>query len=239
MLPLLLTFISGLFFLVGIIIYKITKNKERLNLIAIASASVIILGLIFFDLLPEIIEIGNWWLSLFIMLGLALLMILDFFIPHHTHHHKEHHDNKKEHQGHINHIGVMTIAALLLHNLVEGMALYSVTLSSSKSGVLMCLGIGLHNLPFGLQIASYTENKKNIALIILLILSGLIGGIIVNFWGVINELILGIIIAITLGMILHILLFELLKEVIHNVKKKETIYGIIVGIIILILIRLI
>ncbi len=238
MISLFLTLISGLFFLVGITLYKIAKNKEKLNLISIGSGGVILLGLMVTDLIPELWEIGRWWLILFIFLGLSILMLLDLFIPHHEHHHKEKKDDIKEHHGHIIHIGLMTLMALLLHNFVEGIALYNISENSLKAGVLMTLGIGLHNLPFGLQIASYDKNNKNI-LILLLVLSGLAGGILARFFGELNELLLGAVIAITLGMIIHIFFFELLKEVINNRKKKETKYGIIIGIIILILISLI
>lgn len=238
MISLLLTLISGLFFLVGIILYKIAKNKEKLNLISIGSGGVILLGLMVTDLIPELWEIGRWWLILFIFLGLSILMLLDLFIPHHEHNHKEKKDDIKEHHGHIIHIGLMTLMALLLHNFVEGIALYNISENSLKAGVLMTLGIGLHNLPFGLQIASYDKNNKNI-LILLLVLSGLAGGILARFFGELNELLLGAVIAITLGMIIHLFFFELLKEVINNRKKKETKYGIIIGIIILILISLI
>lgn len=239
MISLLLTFLCGLFFLVGILLYKYSKNKERLNLISIACGCVILLGLIVTDLIPELLEIKKWWLILFVILGMSILLILDLFVPHHTHHHKEKKDDKEEHQGHIMHIGIMTIIALLLHNLVEGIALFSVSETNIKTGVLMTLGIGLHNLPFGFQVGSYTEKNKSHFLVILLITSGLFGGIIGYFFKGLNDLLLGAIIAITLGMILHIFLFELLKEVIANRKKKETIYGIIIGIIILICISLI
>lgn len=233
---LVLTFVCGLFFLIGIVIYKFSKNKNFLNLISISCACVVLFGLIIFDLIPELIEINEWWLILFVMLGLALLMILDLFVPNHSHHHIDNDENTKEHQDHIVHIGTITIIALLLHNMVEGMALYGMGTNNLKSGVLMCIGIGLHNLPFGFQIASFNEKKHNKVLLILLVLSGFIGGLIVYFFGSISEIILGIIIAVTLGMVLHIFLFELLKEVINNRKKKETIYGIIIGVIILVLI---
>ena len=38
-------------------------------------------------------------------------------------------------------------------------------------------------------------------------------------------------------MLLHILFFELLKEVLEEIDKKDTIYGIIIGIILLFLIN--
>lgn len=146
---LLLTVITGVFFLMGILFNKICKGNKNINILSIALSFVILLYLIIFDILPEISESFNFYALLFILLGLVLLKILDFFVPQHDHHHKDKNDNKKEHDNHLNHIGTITIIALLLHNILENMALYNVAIKDFKSGMFMCLGIGLHNLPLG------------------------------------------------------------------------------------------
>ena len=236
---LLLTLLSGLFFLIGVIVYRFVKHKKELTIGAMACALIVILGLICFDLVPELLEIKKWYLILCVVIGLLFLLLIDKLIPHHHHEHKENDEATKEHQGHLEHIGFITILALILHNMVESMALYSVASDNLTSGTLMCLGIGLHNLPFGFQIASNTKSRSKTVATILLVLSGLIGGLIVYAFGNISEFVTGIIIALTLGMLLYILIFELLKEVWSNIKKKSTICGIIIGITILMLINLI
>ncbi len=236
---LLFTFFSGLFFLVGIVGFRLAKRKIELTNMAMACALVVIMGLIVFDLMPELLEMNKWWLVLFVLLGLVILILIDKIVPHHHH---DHHDNDEEgedHQSHLAHIGIVTILALLLHNIIEGMALYGVTLGNVKSGALMLLGIGLHNIPFGFQIATYNKSKYNKILLVLLILSGFIGGLIFSICGSINSTVEGIVIAITLGMLLHILIFELLKEVWLNIRKRESICGIIIGVVILVLINII
>ena len=236
---LILTLVSGLFFLIGIIIYKIVKHKKELTIISMSCAMIIIIGLIVIDLIPHLIEMNNFLLVIFVVIGLLFILFIDKFIPHHHHDHHENDEHTKSHQHHLEHIGIITILALLLHNFVEGMALYSVTMENLKSGILMCIGIGLHNLPFGFQIATYDEKTSNKALIVLLVFSGLLGGLTIYLFGNISHLVEGIIIAITLGMIIHILFFELCKEVWDNINKKETIYGIIIGILLLLVINLI
>lgn len=236
---LLLTLLSGLFFLIGVIVYRFVKHKKELTIGAMACALIVILGLICFDLVPELLEIKKWYLILCVVIGLLFLLLIDKLIPHHHHEHKENDEATKEHQGHLEHIGFITILALILHNMVESMALYSVASDNLTSGTLMCLGIGLHNLPFGFQIASNIKSSSKTVATILLVLSGLIGGLIVYAFGNISEFVTGIIIALTLGMLLYILIFELLKEVWSNIKKKSTICGIIIGITILMLINLI
>ena len=49
---LLLTLISGLFFLIGIIVYKFIKHKKELTIGAMGCAFVVIIGLIALDLIP-------------------------------------------------------------------------------------------------------------------------------------------------------------------------------------------
>ena len=49
--------------------------------------------------------------------------------------------------------------AVILHNIIEGMSLYIVS-SDIISGLFMCLGIGLHNIPLGLIIASTLYNSN-------------------------------------------------------------------------------
>ena len=236
--PLFLTFISGLFFLIGIFIYKIVENKTKFANISIACAMIVLTGLIAGDLLPELLENSKWYYIFFVLLGFGGLILIDKLVPHHEHHHEENDEKMPDHVNHLNHISIITLLALLLHNLIEGIGLYSVAQSDIKSGLLMLFGIGMHNLPFGFQIANLSKNKKNIVLIVLLILSGFIGGLISSMFGTISHLFTNIITSITMGMLLHILIFELLKEVWQNKKEKDTICGIIIGIIILVIINL-
>ncbi len=235
---LLFTFLIGLFFILGLLVFHISKDKKKMTIFASSCAFVVVLGLIIFDLLPEVIETSNWWSIIFILLGLFLLKIIDIFVPHHHHHHKDIHDNVKEHDEHLNHIGIITVIALIFHNFIEGIGLYSVTLTDVKSGLLLGLGIGLHNLPLGIQIGSLEQDKKNNWLIGVLVLSSFIGGLVALSFGNIPEIVNNLILSLTLGMILHILIFELLGELINNAKKKEATYGIIIGIVVLIIINI-
>lgn len=235
---LLLTVITGVFFLMGILFNKICKGNKNINILSIALSFVILLYLIIFDILPEISESFNFYALLFILLGLVLLKILDFFVPQHDHHHKDKNDNKKEHDNHLNHIGTITIIALLLHNILENVALYNVAIKDFKSGMFMCLGIGLHNLPLGFQIGSNLKKENNFNIFILTI-SGLVGGLINLFIGNISEVITTYLLSFTLGMLIYLTFFELFKEVIENIKNRYTYYGIILGVIIIILLMFI
>ena len=216
-----LTMITGLFFLIGIYSLNKVKDKEKTTLFTISMASVVMFGLLAFHLLPELIGTKNLWLIIPAVIGFMLLILLDKFIPHHNHEHTDLSCDKHEHKLHLNHIGIITIIALAIHNLIEGLTLYSVTLNSVKSGVLMMLGIALHNVPLGFQIGNslkFTNHSK--VLILLLCFSSALGGFIYMLFGAVNESIISILLALTFGMLVYILVFELFNEIRRYLYKK-------------------
>lgn len=238
-----LTFIAGLFFLIGGLISLKVKNKEKLNAFSISLAIVIIINLLIMDLIPEILELLDGYdlsfkiliILIFAILGIAILKLLDFFIPDHHHDHHDNETNQEEHTSHIKHIGTLTLISLILHNLLEGFAIAGMTLNDYKIGLMVCLSVALHNIPLGTHIFSSIDIKKNKLLVLSLTLSSLVGGIIFLIIGDISSLVLAIISLITLGMLLYILFMELLPELLVNLRKKETIIGLITGIIIILI----
>jgi zinc transporter, ZIP family len=229
------TLLSGLFFLIGIVILDNIKNKERFSLFTISIAFIVMIGLILFDILPEVYSNKNIYMIFFIILGFILLLFLDKLIPHHHHQDKEKCNDLNEHNLHLNHVSTLTIIALIFHNMVEGAALYSVSINNYTSGLLMLISIGCHNIPLGFQIGNtLNKDKTNILLKFLLLISAMIGALILIIFGNINSIFESIILSITMGMLLYILIFELFRELQYNFKKKEVIYGIIIGILILI-----
>lgn len=119
------------------------------------------------------------------------------------------------------------------------MALFGVAITEIHVGILMCIGVGLHNIPAGMVITSaiiQKNNKKTFLILSLLIFSTLIGGLFMMFLSkFINDFILGIFLSVTLGMLFYISVFELLPKVYTNIKNKTTILGLILGILIIIL----
>ena len=236
---LMLTLIAGIFFLIGGLISLKVKNKDKLNAFSVALALVIIINLLAMDLIPEIFELLEDYnltfkiiiIVVFGILGILLLKVLDMFIP-------DHHDNetnKAEHESHMKHIGTLTLISLVLHNILEGFAIAGMTVNDFKIGFMVCVSVALHNIPLGTHIFSSLNMKKNKLLVAILTLSSLIGGLIFLAFESISPVVLAIISIITLGMLIYISILELLPELWTNRKKKETIIGLIVGIIIIII----
>lgn len=242
---LLITALAGFFFAIGVIISFIFKTNKNMYVFSLTLALMTLLGLIFFDLIPELFELknhifyGNSIIILSIIIGFLLLKILDAFIPSHSHKHREKNDNHKEHNLHLLHIGFITAISLFIHNFIEGASIYSVSLADVKSSLIMTLGVGLHNIPLGIEISQTFNNFKNnkiksFTLLLLLIISTFLGGFtIFLFNNIINEFVVVILISITLGMTLYLIFVEILKELFNYSLTKPIFYGIIMGMILI------
>ncbi len=231
-----LTFITGLFFLLGLFLTKVF-HKSKVNYLSNGLALVILIYLIFLDILPEILENFTYHYIIYIILGMVIIKLIDLFVPHHHHDHHELHDDKKDHNYHLNHISIITIMVLIVHNIIECIALYNVTRNGLKQGILMSIAIGLHNLPLGFQIGNQLQKNKYF-LISVLSLSGFLGGLIAAIIGQISIETELMILSFTIGMLLYLTFGELLPEVYKGRKNKNTWYGIGIGCIIIVILSI-
>ena len=132
-------------------------------------------------------------------------------------------------------MGTITILSLILHNILEGFAIFGMAINDFKVGILIAVSVGLHNVPLGMHIFSTLNIKENKKQTFLLAISSLIGGIIFLIVGNISNLIIGIITAITIGMLIYISLWELLPELKTTIKKKESLIGLGIGLLIILI----
>lgn len=242
---LLFTLGTGIFMIIGLCIVFLTKNNRKIVDLSISIAFSVMTMLIFAELLPEAYEkMREQFSSLqsillilgFVVVGILILKVLDLFVPDHDVHEKE-----TTIPENLFHIGIVSSIALVLHNIIEGMAIYSAVTIDPSMGFLVTIGVGLHNIPMGMVVTSTfyqaNFNKKKTTLFVLgIALSTFIGGLIMFFLsGIITSFILGILLSITLGMLFYIVVFELLDEMRNNHNPKITRIGIIVGIIIFLL----
>ena len=243
---LVLTLLLGVFIVVGAFIVFLTKNNAKFIDFSIALAAGVIFMLLWIDILPEayeVIEASNGgWKALYILagalIGFCLLKGLDHFIPDHD----DDLTTSSDDEANLKHISLISSIALVLHNIVEGMAVYTLTISDFTAGVMASLGVGLHNIPLGMVIASTfyqttNDKKKTWGLIALISLSTFLGGVnvyVFHFMEIMNV-IKAISLTLTLGMLLYILMMELLPKMIHSKNKKITTSGFLLGVILLLL----
>ena len=136
---LLITFVLGIFVLIGAAIAGFAKNEHRVSELSVAVALGAIVMLLALDLVPEVfegIEHIGWLLTVVaVVLGFAALAALDRFLPdadhgkHGAHGHVEDDDaHDLAHapvvSGHPHgsalHVSVAVVIALTVHNIIEG-----------------------------------------------------------------------------------------------------------------------
>lgn len=237
-LALFITFLLGFFIIIGVIIAFFLKKQKKVLDFIFAFALSILTMLILVDLLGHTIEhLGIKHIYLFILftcLGLLIFKIIDDFVP-------EHEDakmTKKEEKKNIVHIGVLATIALIIHNFVEGMAIYLTSANDINLGIMMALGVGLHNIPLGIIITTTLNSDKNtgkyLFCIISLFISSFLGGLLLYLLNIntVSDIVIGSLLALTIGMLLYIIIFELYPKVKKTTNKKITIIGLVAGVII-------
>lgn len=237
-LALFITFLLGFFIIIGVIIAFFLKKQKKVLDFIFAFALSILTMLILTDLLGHTIEhLGIKHIYLFILftcLGLLIFKIIDDFVP-------EHEDakmTKKEEKKNIVHIGVLATIALIIHNFVEGMAIYLTAANDINLGIIMALGVGLHNIPLGIIITTTLNSDKNtgkyLFCIISLFISSFLGGLLLYLLNIntVSDIVIGSLLALTIGMLLYIIIFELYPKVKKTTNKKITIIGLVTGVII-------
>ncbi len=235
-----ITLLLGVFIILGALAVHLFKRHELIEQVSIAFACGTMVMLVFLDLLPEAVEaVGSsrWYLVvLFAILGVVLLKLLDHWVPDHDHAHGLQHDCTEEN---VMHIGIMSSIAVLLHNMIEGMAVYGLAMESTRMGLLVALGVGLHNIPMGMIITPTLEHEPRRfrwTVLAIAAVSTFLGGLIMHLVSfAISPFLLGVLIALTLGMLIYIIGFELVPHLLHSSNKKLSVLCALAGVILILL----
>lgn len=235
---LIITFALGIFLLSGILVVKLARGSKSIEQLSIAIALGTMGSLVIMELIPEVLETFRGTQLIYagaaVLAGVAVLKLLDHFIPDH-----ESAKDTEQTQENVIHIGIISAVAIILHNIVEGMAVYSITVESVRMGLLVALGVGLHNIPMGMLMYSTLQKdsrRKQILILGLAAISTFAGGILMlTIQPVLNGFVIGILICLALGMLIYIIGFELIPHLFHAKRKWLSLIGVIAGILIIII----
>ncbi len=215
------TFIGGLLAL---------KFRDKLHLVLGFSAGAII-GVAFFDLLPEAIELASTQyeistITACVALGFVIFMIIDRFIAPH-HHDEEHCENE-------NHRGKLGAGSLSFHSLLDGLAIGLSFQVSVSVGIIVTIAVLVHDFSDGINTVGLilkNGGNKSQALKWLTIdsIAPIIGIIISTFLNF-SEAILGIMLALFCGFFLYLGASDLLPESHHQHPTLWTTFMTILGV---------
>ena len=171
----------------GVIACLFRKDSDKTVSLLLSFAAGVMTAVVCFDLLTEALHtettVSNVWMVIVgVIVGFALIALLNAWIDKATNHEVAHIDENHprtadslEELTHANHLhehlegrqprsglflaGLVMAAAIALHNVPEGMVIgasFAVTVDeilSNRGGLLMALVIGLHNIPEGMAVA--------------------------------------------------------------------------------------
>ena len=245
MIPVIITLIAGLATVIGAL-FAGEKHNDNARSFSLAFATGIMLMISLGELFGESSEtIGIPLALLMIVCGALISLILDILLPHHHDHdnHEEHHLEEPGHYilececSHKNSISRGMIVALLLHNLIEGLATGTTASSDIRLGISMALGIAIHNIPIGttLAVSEISAGKKKSGAILTAALVGLsqpLGALmgLVLLKGLMNPSVMGVCNGLVSGILIFISFDELWPASRETGSRNMTIFALLAGI---------
>ena len=146
----LVTLVAGLSTTLGAVLASKVKNRTFQSF-SLAFATGIMLMISLGEMLPDAFDgLGTPLALIFMVVGAFLSLALDLLFPHHHDEEEEpgHYINECE-CSHSHTISHGMVAALILHNVIEGIATGVAVQSNLRLGISMALGIAIHNVPIG------------------------------------------------------------------------------------------
>lgn len=235
-LPLLLSLVAGLSTVLGAFLFlQNFCKREHLSFFLGMSAGVMI-HLSFLELLPSSVDrIGFFKANLFFFIGILIVALLDFLVPHH-------YIEKKIAKSHkvadpkLLSTGLIVTLGLIIHNLPEGMAVFASSYENIKLGILLTLAIAIHNIPEGIAVAApiYYATLNKASALKFALYSGLAepaGAIITYliFRPYLSADLLATISSVVAGIMVYISLDELLPASYRDNQGHNSIVGISIG----------
>ncbi|MGC9150390.1 MAG: zinc transporter ZupT [Microbacter sp.] len=250
-----LTLIAGLSTGIGSWLTFFTHQSNRSFLsFSLGLAAGVLLFVSFADIFPESQSLFSeslgakhsflWWLITFFT-GIAIMLILDWIAPHHEHNPAEghlHEHVKKDTSSllHLKRVGFLIAIAVSLHNIPEGIAIFTVGISHISVAIPILFAIILHNIPIGMSISApiYQATGKKGQAFLVSILTGMVTPLgaalawifLLPSW---TPLLQAIVLGAVSGTMIYIALVELLPSAECYGKHTLTRIGLISGMLIM------
>ena len=237
----LLTIFAGLSTMIGTVIIFFKKKNENIVVSSLSFASGVMLTVSITDLIPESYHLlgsiyKNFptilYILIFICIGVIFSMLIDKYLPD---------TNTTNHKG-LYRVGLISMLAIILHNIPEGIATFMATNSNINLGISLAIAIALHNIPEGISISVplYYSTKSRGRAILYTFISGLsepFGALLTYLFlnQFITDKIMGFLFSFIAGVMIHISLYELLPTSKKYNKNKITYIFFIIGILFMII----
>lgn len=215
------TLLGGLFAL---------RFRDKLHLILGFSAGAI-MGVAFFDLLPEAIELGSSkydisFLTMITAIGFISYMILDRFVFFHSHGHEENESNNKK--------AMLGAGSLSIHSFLDGIAIGLAFQVSNAIGMIVAIAVLVHDFSDGINtvnmILKNGGDRRSAFKWLIIDAVAPVLGIFSTLFFTLPSSVLGIILSVFTGFFLYIGASDLLPESHHSHPTYWTTLATVLGI---------
>jgi zinc transporter ZupT len=214
------------------------RFRDKLHLILGFSAGAVI-GVAFFDLLPESLELGQKFhttaaATMWVALGFLAYLLLDRLLLFHAHHH----DNEELHDHcTVPSRGVMGAGSLSLHSFLDGVAIGLGFQVSPAVGVIVAIAVLTHDFSDGINTVSFllkhgSQPRQALRWLLLDAVAPVLG-VASTFMFTLPERSLSLLLALFTGFFLYIGASELIPESYHRHPKLLTTLMTLLGAVVL------
>lgn len=171
---LILTSFAGLATVIGAAFAFISEKPSiRVLAIGLGFSGGVMLAVSFVELLPSAIDEfastgmsegdSFLWGNIWFFIGIFFIFAIDFLIPHiykeedsgHQHSHELSLETENLHisKANLQKLGLLTALGIAVHNFPEGLVTFTSTLKSVELGIVLAIAVGLHNIPEGISVS--------------------------------------------------------------------------------------
>lgn len=242
-----LTLVAGLATAVGGAVVGWRRNLSPAFLAAMLGVSAgVMLYVSFVELFPLALRgltalhgrVGEWWTAAGFFGGVVLVAAIDRLVPEaiNPHETSDSGDVSDQHRGRMLRTGLMTAAALALHNFPEGFGVFLAATQQPAVAVPVVAAIALHNIPEGIAVAvpvTYATGSRLKGFVYSLLaglaepLGALIGFVMVQSF--LGPEVMPLAFAAVAGIMVFVSLDELLPAAHTFGHHHATVYGLIAG----------
>ncbi|MBD3309950.1 hypothetical protein GF351_01890 [Candidatus Woesearchaeota archaeon] len=219
--------------LIGSLIGVVKKPSNRFMYNMLAFAAGVMLAVSFLELIPESIELSSIWIAVLgIILGAAVMYVVDKIIPH------IHPSMCSKEEGHnIRRTAYYLLIGIFIHNFPEGLAMGLGSVTEMKLSMLIAVAIAIHDIPEGVCTSApyYYITKKRLKSFLVSFSTAiptLLGFFLAYyFYPLIPMTMVGIMIGATAGLMIYISSDELIPTSCCKLTDHSTIFSLIFGVI--------
>lgn len=249
-----LTVVVGLSMGLGSLISFFAKEaNKRFLALSLSFSAGIMVYVSFMAILPEGMDLiegsmgherGHIWSLVAFFGGMILVAIIEKMVHildggHGDHEHGGHHHMDTQGQ-HLNKLGLVSAIAIAIHNLPEGLAIFTAGLNDIMLAVPIALAVIMHNIPLGMAISipiyySTKSRKKAMLYTILVGLCQPLGAVLgyLLLYKFFSDVLFGILFSAIAGIMVFVAVDELLPTSQRYEDHHISVYGFIGGMIVM------